>query len=250
MLMKRALTITLILGLATTLWACSGGQQGGGDSASSDQQASMTSIPTSSHPDTSSGFEPVFAQDFSNANLQNPDSWGWENGVLTANDHSTIWTNESYGDFVLDFEFNLAEGVNSGIFLRTADSTDILSAIEIQMLSNMGDDHSLGSIYDVKAPTDTTVFNGPNTWNRMTVTARDSMMYVVLNGTQVNRINLNRWTEPGMNPDGTEHKFDRALAEQAESGPIGIQGIHGVEISAQYRNLKIRRLGGDAMAAN
>jgi hypothetical protein len=58
--MKRALTITLILGLATTLRACSGGQQGGGDSASPDQQATRTNTPTSSHPDPPLGFKLEF----------------------------------------------------------------------------------------------------------------------------------------------------------------------------------------------
>lgn len=249
MFIKRALTMTITLGLAATLWACQGSQQGGQDS-SDDQSAGMM-VPTQSHPDTT-GWNDLFARDFSNANLQSPDSWTWEDNVLLANDHSTIWTNESYGNFVLDFEFNLAEAVNSGIFIRTADTTDILSALEIQMIDYMGDNHSLGALYDLKAPTDTTAFNGVGTWNRMTITARDSMVYVVLNGRQVQRANLNRWTEAAMNPDGSENKFeDRAIMNQARSGPIGIQGIHGAEISARYRNLKIQRLGtGGNLASN
>jgi hypothetical protein len=69
------------------------------------------------------------------------------------------------------------------------------------------------------------------------------MVHVVLNGEQALEMNLSDWTEPGMTPDGEEHKFDRAMADQARSGPIGLQGIHSENgVSVEYRNLRIRRL--------
>jgi hypothetical protein len=215
--------------------------------------ATMTDVPTQSHPDTA-GWDRLFARDFSGAILDTADSWRWDDGVLIANDHSTIWTEDSYGDFVLDFEVKAPDGTNSGVFFRTEDRSDILSALELQMFNPPGPDeeaddahryggkNSMGALYDLKGPSGGSA-RPAGEWNRFTVTARDSMIYVVLNGDQIHEMNLNEWTEPGMTPDGEEHKFDRALMNQAESGPIGLQGIHSEnEVSVEYRNLKIRRL--------
>ncbi len=236
-------------GLILALGACGNGQEGETESSS----ASMTDVPTESHPDTA-GWDRLFASDFSNAILDTTDSWTWEDGVLLANDRSTVWTDDSYGDFVLDFEVKAPDGTNSGVFFRTEDRNDILSALELQMFNPPGPDeeadeahryggkNSMGAMYDLKGPSGGSA-RPAGEWNRFTVTARDSMIYVVLNGDQIHEMNLNEWTEPGMTPDGEEHKFDRALMNQAESGPIGIQGIHSENgVSVEYRNLKIRRL--------
>jgi len=45
-----------------------------------------------------------------------------EQGVLSAKDHGTIWTKESYADFILDLEFKVAKSANSGVFLRAGTS--------------------------------------------------------------------------------------------------------------------------------
>jgi hypothetical protein len=236
----------LLIGL---LGACGGGQQDGGQETAS----AATTLPTTEHPDTT-GWTPLFQPELSDAVLASPDSWTMDDGVLIANDHSTIWTPESYGDFVLDFEVRAPDGTNSGVFFRTADTSNILSALELQMFNPPGPDstadpqhrhggkNAMGALYDLKGVSGGTT-NSPDGWDRFTVTARDSMIYVVMNGEQVHEMDLSRWTEPGQTPDGEEHKFDRALATQAESGPIGLQGIHSEnEVSVRYRNLKIRRL--------
>lgn len=246
-MIQRSLSILVVAAVIVALGAC-GESQDGGESTSSSME-----LPTQEHPDTS-GWDRLFASDFSNAILDTTDSWTWENGVLKANDHSTIWTQDSYGDFVLDFEVNAPDGTNSGVFFRTADRSDILSALELQMFNPPGPDdeaderhryggkNSMGALYDLKGPSGGSA-KPAGEWNRFTITARDSMIYVVLNGDQIHEMNLNRWTEPGMTPDGEEHKFDRALKDQAESGPIGVQGIHSENgVSVRYRNLKIRRL--------
>jgi hypothetical protein len=221
--------------------------------AAADRSSQMMELPTTEHPDTE-GWNTLFGSSLENAEMESPDSWVIEDGVLTANDRSTIWTQDSYGNFVLDFEARTPDGTNSGVFFRTGDQSDILSALELQLFNPPGDDGSaderhvyggrngMASIYDIKGPSggEPRPVDG---WNRFTVTARDSMIYVVMNGEQVHEMNLNDWDEPGMNPDGTEHKFDRALMNQAESGPIGIQGVHSEnEVSVEYRNLKIREL--------
>jgi hypothetical protein len=239
------ITAALLIGL---LGACGSGQQDGGESGSA-----TASLPTTDHPDTT-GWDRLFQPDLSDAVLDSSGSWSMEEGVLVANDHSTIWTPDAYGDFVLDFEVRAPDGTNSGLFFRTADTSNILSALELQMFNPPGPDstadpqhrhggkNAMGALYDLKGVSGGTT-NSPDGWDRFTVTARDSMIYVVMNGEPVHEVDLSRWTEPGQTPDGEEHKFDRALANQAESGPIGLQGIHSEnEVSVRYRNLKIRRL--------
>lgn len=248
MLIQRSIFAFIAAGLVLALGAC--GTDQGSDGG---QTASMEELPTQKHADTT-GWARLFRRDFSNAILDSSDSWTWKDGVLAANDHSTIWTEASYGNFVLDFEVNTPDGTNSGVFFRTADRSDILSALELQVFnppgpdSTAGEEHRYGgkngmaAMYDLRGPSGGAP-KPPGQWNRFTITARDSMIYVVMNGEQVHKLNLNRWTEPGMTPDGEEHKFDRALANQAKRGPIGLQGIHSEnEMSVKYRNLRIRSL--------
>lgn len=244
MTLRLCIRSFLFVTLTGLLLAC--GSEQATDGQTAETEASSDALPTSSHPDTS-GWTQLFASDLSNASTSSPDSWEMKDGVLVANDRTTIWSDEEYGNFVLDFEANAPEETNSGVFFRTADTSDILSAIELQVVnpegseSSLGDKNGMGALYDLKGTSGGSLNQGD--WNRFTVTARDSMIFVVLNGEQVHRMNLNEWTTPGMTPDGEEHKFDRALADQAESGPIGIQGIHSDRgISVKYRNLKIRSL--------
>src|SRR5690348_2166768 len=55
----------------------------------------LTAAPKA-HPDTT-GWEKVFAEDLSNA-ITKPGDWIFENGVLVAKHHDTIWTKKSYGN--------------------------------------------------------------------------------------------------------------------------------------------------------
>ncbi len=254
---NRMITCVLAFALSVALAACGSDDTESPQDEDSSQgaaSAAMAELPTDRHPDTT-GWTPLFASDLSNAALASPESWAMDGGVLVANDRSTIWSDAAYGDFVLDFEARVPDGTNSGVFFRTADTTDILSALELQMHNPPGEDseadaahryggkNGMAAMYDLKGPSG----GSPNLageWNQFTITAQDSMIYVVMNGEQVHAMNLNEWTEPGMTPDGEEHKFDRAMMNQAESGLIGFQGIHSENgVSAEYRNLKIQRLG-------
>lgn len=246
---RSLISTATIVCLIFALGAC-----GSGDDGASDPSSDPADLPVNSHPETAE-WSPLFAEDLSNAVLDSADSWSVNDGVLLANDRSTIWTQEEYGNFVLDFEAKAPDGTNSGVFFRTADTDDILSALELQIFNAPGPDaeadslhayggrNGMGALYDLKGPSDGSP-NPAGEWNRFTVTAQDSMIYVVMNGDQIHEMNLNDWTEPGQTPDGREHKFDRALKDQARSGPIGLQGIHSENgLSAEYRNLRIRRLG-------
>ena len=197
-------------------------------------------LPTTHHPVTD-GWKDLFRTDLSNA-LYEPGTWVMEDGVLYAEDRGTIWTREKYGDFILDLEFKVEKDANSGVFLRAGDIKDALSAIEVQV-HETGDGKPLGvvgAIYDLLLPRKN-MAKPAGEWNRYTITCDDNKIYLVFNSKQVIDMDLDQWTEPHKNPDGTLNKFARALKDYARSGPVGFQGIHGRGgHRVWYRKIKIK----------
>ncbi len=57
-------------------------------------------------------------------------------------------------------------------------------------------------------------------------------------------MDLDRWSEPQKNPDGSSNKFPVAMKDFARSGFFGLQD-HGRPVA--YRNIRIKRLDGDTM---
>jgi hypothetical protein len=205
--------------------------------------ALATSLLAAEHPDTSgSEWKDLFAPDLSNA--AGAEHWQMENGVLVAKHHDTLWTKESYGDFALDLEFKVEKESNSGVFIRSGDTSKVLSALEIQVHeSKDGSKYGMvGAIYDAMPPSKS-MAKPVGEWNRYTITCRGSLITLVFNGEEVLRADLNDWPEKGKNPDGTPNKFPIALKDFARQGPIGLQGLHGkAQAPVWYRNLRIRPL--------
>lgn len=193
------------------------------------------------HPDTA-GWKDLFATDLANA--VTPGMWSFTNGELVAKDHDTLWTKESYGNFILDLEFKVTKESNSGVFLRSGDIRNVLKALEIQV-HDSADGSKYGmvaAIYDAMPPSKS-MAKPVGEWNRFTITCKDSLVSVVFNGEEVIKADLNNWPEKGKNPDGTPNKFPVALKDYARSGPIGLQGLHGkAQAPVWYRNLKIKAL--------
>jgi hypothetical protein len=194
------------------------------------------------HPDTA-GWQPLFAADLADANLK-PSSWVWDQGMLVARTHDTLWTKRPYGDFILDLEFKVAAESNSGVFLRSGDTSKVLAALEIQVHESA--DSALygevGSIYNAKAPA-RRMARPTGEWNRFTLTCRGSQVSLIFNGEEVYAVDLEDWKEARRNPDGTANKFPIALREFSRRGPIGLQGSHGkAQAPVWYRNLRIREL--------
>lgn len=165
--------------------------------------------------------------------------WVIKDGAMIRTDRAgTIWTKDRFGDFVLDLEFK-TEG-NSGIFIRTGDPPDcVQTGIEIQVYGPVGkpSTHSCGAVYDAQAPTKDAVKAGQ--WNQITIKAVKSRIEVVLNGQQIIDVDLDRWSTPGKNPDGTKNKYRKALKDFPREGHIGFQD-HGANVS--FRNVKIQVL--------
>jgi hypothetical protein len=168
-------------------------------------------------------------------------SSGWvvEDGVLVRKDKAGyVWTTDRFGDFVLDLEFK-TEG-NSGIFIRTDDIRDpVQTGIEIQVYTPAKNPSkgSCGAVYNCVAPSKEMSRKGE--WNHITITALDNKLTVAMNGEQIVDMDLNRWTEPNKNPDGTKNKFRTALKDFKREGHIGFQD-HGAAVA--YRNVRIKPL--------
>ncbi len=196
---------------------------------------------TKSPPNTAQ-WPDLFKPDLSNA--IGGEHWTVKDGVMVAKDHETLWTKESYGDFVLDLEFKVAKESNSGVFLRSGDIHDVLAALEIQVHeSTDGTKYGMvGAIYDAMPPSKS-MAKPVGEWNRFTITCKGSKVTVVFNGETVIDADLNSWPEKGKNPDGTPNKFPVALKDFARKGPIGFQGLHGeAQAPVWYRNVKIKVL--------
>lgn len=199
------------------------------------------SLSAADHPDTT-GWKDLFAPDLSNA--VDAGKWSVTDGVLVAKDHETIWTKESYGNFILDLEFKVEKESNSGVFLRSGDIKNVLKALEIQV-HDSADGSKYGmvaAIYDA-CPPSKSMSKPVGEWNHFTITCKDSLVSVVFNGEEVIHADLDKWSEKGKNPDGTPNKFPVALKDYARSGPIGFQGLHGkAQAPVYYRNVKIKTL--------
>ena len=178
--------------------------------------------------------------------------WVVEDGALTLKDRSDgkehnveyLWTEKAYGNFILELEFKIPERANSGVFIRTPNLKDpVYTGIEIQVCNSYGREQlsrggTAGAIYDCLAPTKNAV-KKPGEWNRMRVICRDNKIGVVLNKQQIIDMDLDRWTEPKKNPDGTDNKFPTAIKDFARKGHVGLQD-HGLPV--WYRDIRIMEL--------
>ncbi len=177
-------------------------------------------------------------------------NWTVEDGVITLKNRTDrqehndnyLWTERQYGDFILDLDFKLTQGTNSGVYLRTSNRKDpVQTGIEIQVASlnpsrPLGKG-SVGGIYDLVAPKVNAL--KPDDWNHYTITCKGPNISVVLNGQPVSEINLDQWTEPRKSPDGSPNKFETALKDFARRGYVGLQD-HGSPV--WYRNIRIKPL--------
>ncbi len=152
-----------------------------------------------------------------------------------------IWTKEKFDDFVIDFDFKVSKKANSGLFFRTNPRNAVQGGMEIQILDSYGrkaGKHDLGALYDCAAPTKNAA-KPAGEWQHMTLTADDNRITVVLNGEKILEVDLNQWTEPRKNPDGSKNKFRTAYKDMPRTGHIGFQD-HGHKV--WFRNIKIKRL--------
>lgn len=152
------------------------------------------------------------------------------------------WTKESYGDFVLELEFKVSPGCNSGVFVRSDPKNPVQGGFEIQVLDSHGKaeagKHDCGAFYDALAPKVNAV-KAPGEWNKMVITWLGAKLEVDLNGQRVIELNIDDWDTPNKNPDGSKNKYKTALKDLPRAGHIGFQD-HGKPV--WYRNVRIKTM--------
>ena len=187
------------------------------------------------------GLAPLFAPDFSNA-IVNPGSWVFEeDGVLVPRGGGEIWSQEPYGDFLIDLEFKCVDDTNSGVLLRCANIKRwVQTTIEVQILQpeNPNKKHECGGIFDCLEPR-RRALKPVGEWNHYTIIARGPDIHVILNGEYVTHLDVDLWTTANQNPDGTRNKFSTAYRDMAREGHLGLQ-YHGQQV--WFRNVRVKRL--------
>jgi len=189
--------------------------------------------------------------------------WNMENGMLTVEKSGgtesahggDIVTIKKYKNFILEVDFRLSEGANSGIkyFVDPDLNTGAGSAIgcEFQILDDrnhpdakmgIAGNRTLASLYDlIKADAlmygqDNTPkrFNGVGTWNRARIEVRGAQVAHYLNGIKV--VEYERGTQMWKALVAYSKYVDWPAFGEAESGHLLLQD-HGDEVS--FRNVKI-----------
>ncbi len=138
-----------------------------------------------------------------------------------------LTTARKYKDFVLDLEFKIGKGGNSGVFLRVGDPTNHVSTgFEVQILDTHGKknpgNHDCGGVIGTAAPAKN-MAKPAGEWNRYIITCKGNKLKVVLNGEQIIDLELDK----------------SAMKDRPAEGYIGFQDEAK---PVWYRNVRIKEL--------
>lgn len=169
------------------------------------------------------------------------DNWKVEGGnLICTGGKGAKWisTKEEFGDFELSLEYNLSEGGNSGLFIRTPRKGDpAYVGMELQIIDDLGYEEKhkaklkewqfTASIYAVVAPSKSAVKKAGE-WNHIRVRAEGRLVSIWVNGQRVIDADTGGYAE-GKPP----------LKERPIRGYIGLQN-HGARL--EFRNIQIKKL--------
>jgi hypothetical protein len=178
-----------------------------------------------------SEFTPLFDGETFNGWTVTGDQSGWR-----INDHSFEWvkqgggylrTTRRYEDFILELEWKIEKGGNSGVFINAPlGGRASRIGMEIQIMGDYGESphkNSSGAIYDVAAPL-ANPSRPEEEWNQMQIYSHGSNLQVRINNTLVQDHDLDQ------NPE---------LKVRLRRGFIMLQD-HGSPVS--FRNIRIKEL--------
>jgi len=153
-----------------------------------------------------------------------------------------VYGKKQFGDFILKCDVKMPKRCNSGIFFRIGNLRDpVQTGLEMQVASGKGAGyHDFGAIYDLAKPTKN-MNKGPNKWNTVTITCKGPIITVNINGETVTRMNCDEFTQPHKRPDGSRHKFRKAIKDFPRKGYIGFQD-HFDGTKCWFKNIKILEL--------
>lgn len=207
---------------------------------------SKQEVPPTTHPN-SSDWPLLFQEDLSDA-VYPEGIWTFNDGILTASEDQNIWTKNTYDNYIIDLEFKTDDGTNSGVVVYCSDKDNwIPNSIEIQIADDYAEKWAkshptwrCGAFFGRKAASNTMV-KKPGAWNRFTITCKNNMIWIMLNGKQINEMDMNQFTDAKVNPDGTPAPswLSNPPAELPTKGYIGLQGKHA-GAPVWFRNLRLK----------
>ena len=175
----------------------------------------------------------------------NNGEWVVQDGAIfcTGKPGPYLYTAERYGDFELKLDFMVDYGANSGLFFRLDDLSDpVQTGIEMQILDTAATKtpgkSDCGAIYDCLAPSENAMKPAIR-WNSVVLRCKRNMIAVTMNGKRIIYMDLDKWTKPHQNPDGTPNKYPTAYKDMSREGFIGMQN-YGNKV--WFRNIKIAEL--------
>lgn len=138
-----------------------------------------------------------------------------------------LTTTRKYKDFILDLEFKINAGGNSGVFLRVGDRmSQVDTGFEIQILDTHGlakpGNHDCGGVIGAAAPSKN-MAKPAGEWNRYLITCQGNRLRVELNGEQIHDLELDK----------------SAIKNRPLEGYIGFQDEAK---PVWYRNVRIKEL--------
>ena len=166
------------------------------------------------------------------------ENWHVDDELLYTEGEGGGWlaTSSEFGDFILDLEFRVPEGGNSGIFLRAPlQGNPAYQGLEIQVLDDYAEKYAhlkpwqyTGSIYATVAPR-SRQSKSAGEWQRMRISCQGSVVDVWLNGKEIVHADLIDYG----------HLLPDHPGLKRRSGYIGLQN-HGTRVD--YRHIFLRRL--------
>ncbi len=138
-----------------------------------------------------------------------------------------LTTTRKYKDFVLDLEFKIDKGGNSGVFLRVGDRmSQVATGFEIQILDTHGlakpGNHDCGGVISAAAPSKN-MAKPAGQWNRYVITLQGKRLKVEMNGEQIHDLELDK----------------SAIKDRPDEGFLGFQDEAK---PVWYRNVRIKEL--------
>ncbi|MCL2329823.1 MAG: alpha-L-fucosidase, partial [Phycisphaerae bacterium] len=167
-----------------------------------------------------------------------PGAWTLQDGVLSCKAGPNTWfgSKADYTDFVIDFEFKLPKGGNSGVFIRVPKvGHPTFDGMEVQILDDsdpqykdVKDFQKCGSIWGIQGPDEKKKKLKPaGQWNHMRVMVDSDYVMVELNGETI------------LDTDGQQQP---EIYKRSASGPVGLQSE---ETGVSFRNIKFADLAAD-----
>ena len=154
--------------------------------------------------------------------------WKVEKGVLNGSEPRGTWlvSDKEYGDFQLEFEWKLGVRGNSGCGVRfPAKGDPAFDGMEIQMADvrynpEAKDSELTGGLYRAIAPRKQ-VYK-PTEWNKYEITLKGSHIKVILNGTLIQDLDLDKQNQEVKRHDGT---LAPPIKDRPRKGHLGFQEL-------------------------